>query len=165
MRERIWYELCQAKHNTVYVTGLLVKSRKNSKLVSIFLLVFSGTGVLGWKIWETLPFVSCILVAFISLMQMVLPNLVPGEKQIEKLDSISDFYSNYLNSLERLWLDYEDGEVTETQAKDVFFEIKGSQNKINSSVNEVTSFDDKSLIKKAAREATSYLNKIYFHEQ
>src|SRR5688572_21537370 len=103
MRERIWHELTQAKHNHQYCCFLLSYWRHVVNIFNIIVLGFSTGGVMGWAFWEALPIASCIIIAAISLLRLLQPHLIPSEKHIDKLDQIADFYFDYFNQLEILW--------------------------------------------------------------
>lgn len=52
------------------------------------------------EFWKDFPLVACIIVSLISLLKLISPHIVPSDKQIDKLDEITDFYFDYFNKLE-----------------------------------------------------------------
>ena len=68
---------------------------------------------MGWKIWENLPLFACVVIAIISLMRLLQPQLIMSEKQLKDLDDIHKFYTVYHNKVERLWYDFESNRISE----------------------------------------------------
>jgi hypothetical protein len=157
MRDRIWKELGQSKHNHFYSIFLLARQRRILNYFNIIILVFSSAGIMGWPIWQKLPLISCIIVAGISLLKLLSPHIAPSEKQIDKLDQITDFYFDYYNKIEQLWLDHYNNRLTEEQAQNKFYKVKATEKEINKLVNEIIKSTNKKIKSKAAKETTNYL--------
>lgn len=158
MRNRIWYELCQAKHNHRYCILLLAYRRRLLNTFGLIILIFSG-GVMGWGIWKEVPLVACIIIASIQLLRIVQPHLIPSEKQVDKLDSVTDFYFEYFNKLEKLWMSYERDELTEESVQNLFYDIKDTEKQVNKTLNEIIKTTNKKILAQASAESTSYLTK------
>lgn len=161
MRERLWYELTQVKHNQLYCTFSLAYKRQILNIFNIIILFFSSAGIMGWAFWKEFPLISCIIISSISLLKLLSPHLITSEKQIEKLDSITDFYFDYFNKLEYLWFDFETNKIDEEQLKNKFYELKSSEKNINKSVNEIFKSNNKKLIKKTEVETNNYLIRTF----
>src|SRR5690554_2604330 len=102
MRNRIWTELTQAKHNIEFATLYSDQQRLVLRGFNMGILVFSSAGVMGWKVWEHLPVIACGIIASVSLIRLLQPHLIMNEKQLRNLDDIHRFYSDYYNDIERL---------------------------------------------------------------
>jgi hypothetical protein len=157
MRNRLWIELCQAKHNSRYCVVLLAYRRKTLNWFTCIILVFSSAGVMGWKFWNDLPLVSCVIISSIQLLRLIQPHLLPTEKQIDKLDAVVDFYFDYFNRLEALWFDYEKDRKTEDEIQDEFYKIKDLEKPINKIVNEIVKTTNKKILEKCDFEVREYL--------
>ena len=168
MRNRFWNEMAEAKHNEIYATLLAGSYRYWLNIVNIFITTFSAAGVMGWKFWDNAPVVACIIIAGISLLKLVFPFFIPSEKQIEKLDNVSDFYLNFYLQLEPIWFDFENDRITEEQLQKKFYEIKQSEREINKEINKIHWKSKKGITKKTKIEADIFFknnfNTIY-HEQ
>ncbi|KRT17887.1 hypothetical protein ASU31_00915 [Pedobacter ginsenosidimutans] len=127
----------------------------------MIILIFSGAGVMGWAFWKDFPFFACFIISAIQLGRLLQPHLLPTEKQVDKLDSVVDFYFDYYNKLEELWMDYESEKLTEIEAKDLFYKIKATEKPINKIINEIVKTTKKKLLAKTDRESTDYLTKNF----
>ena len=161
MRERVWYELAQAKHNHLYCRFILAYRRKVLNIFNIVILGFSSAGIMGWAFWKDFPLISCIIVSSISLLKLISPHIIPSDKQIDKLDEITDFYFDYFNKLECLWFDFNSKKIDENQLQTQFYKIKNTEKKVNKSVNEIIKSHNKKLIKKAEIESNNYLTRTF----
>ncbi|WP_293302036.1 hypothetical protein [Pedobacter sp. UBA4863] len=160
MRNRLWMELCQAKWNNKYCAVLLTYRRRVLNWVTILILVFSGAGVMGWKFWETMPFISCLIISAIQIVRLVQPHLFPTEKQIEKLEFVTDFYFDYYNKLEKLWFDYENERIDEENTQLEFYKLKDSEKEVNKIINEVIKTVDKKMKEKCDKATEEYFNRL-----
>ncbi len=161
MRERIWYELGQVKHNHFYCVFLLARQRQILNYFNIIILAFSSAGIMGWAFWKEIPFVACIIVAIISLLKLLSPHIVPSDKQIDKLDIVTDFYFDYFNKLEQVWFDHHNNRITDKEAQAIFYNLKDTEKEINKIVNEIVKSTNKIILKKADTETRNYLQIIF----
>ncbi len=161
MRDRIWTELTQAKHNEEFASLYAERQRKILKFFNIGVLVFSTGGVMGWAVWDNFPLLACIIIAFVSLLRLLQPHIISTEKQISNIDTISDFYFNYYNKLERLWYDSEHKSIDKEAVKAQFFEIKETESKMTSLVNDTIRTKPKRLVDKAGKYSNDYFKRTF----
>jgi len=163
MRNKLWDELMQCKHNHHYCLFILERKKNISKIFTITVLAFSGAGgVMGWSVWKGLPLIACIIIAILQLLKLLESQLVPTDKEIEKLSKVISFYVDYFNKLEQLWYDYDNKRITEAKAQTRFYAIKNSEKEINDVVNEVVKKKiHKKSYDKAAIETTNYVSRTF----
>lgn len=161
MRERIWYELGQVKHNHYYCVFLLAKQRRILNYFNITILAFSSAGIMGWGVWQNTPLISCVIVAAISLLKLLSPHIVPSDKQIDKLDNVTDFYFDYFNKLEQIWLDHYNYRTTDEETQTLFYSLKDSEREINKVINEIVKSNNKNIQKRADLETRNYLSRTF----
>lgn len=161
MRERIWYELGQVKHNHYYCVFLLAKQRRILNYFNITILAFSSAGIMGWSVWQNTPLISCVIVAAISLLKLLSPHIVPSDKQIDKLDNVADFYFDYFNKLEQIWLDHYNYRTTDEETQTLFYCLKDSEREINKVINEIVKSNNKNIQKRADLETRNYLSRTF----
>jgi hypothetical protein len=161
MTERLWYELGQVKHNHFYCVFLLARQREQLNWFNIVVLVFSSGGMMGYQLWKEIPLVACIIVAIISLLKLISPHIIPSEKQLDKLDSVADFYFDYFNKLEQLWFDFDKDRITELELQNKFYTLKDLERETNKKVNEIVKRTIKTLATKADTETRQYLKLTY----
>ncbi len=161
MRERLWYELGQTKQNHLYCVHLLALQRRLLNYFNMTILAFSSAGIMGWGFWKETPLVACVIVAIISLLKLLSPHIIPSDKQIDKLDNVTDFYFNYFNKLEQLWLDHYNYRLSDEQAQKKFYVLKNSEREISRTVNEIVKSTNKRIYTKADTETRDYLERTF----
>lgn len=157
MKNRIWYELCQRKHNNFYCISLLAQQKRALNNFNIAILIFSTAGVMGWKVWANFPVTACFIVSAISLLKLISPHIIPSERSIDKLNKIVDFQFGYYNNLEQLWYDHFNSRITDEQAQIKFYELKETEREINIIINELIKSTNKRILKKTDSETRQYL--------
>ncbi|MFD2871440.1 hypothetical protein ACFS5N_03100 [Mucilaginibacter ximonensis] len=157
MRTRIWDELTQSKHHEYYCVFLLAKQKQLLNYFNMFTLALSSAGVMGWTIWKSFPLMACIIISTVQLLKLLQVHLIPSDKQIEKLDLISDFYFDYYNNIEKLWHDYENERITDEEAQEKYYQIKTSEKEVNKVIKEIIKSVNKKIKEKADVETSGYL--------
>lgn len=161
MRERLWHELGQVKHNHFYCCFLLARQRRLLNYFNMTVLAFSSAGIMGWGFWKETPLIACIIVAIISLLKLLSPHIVPSEKQIDKLDQVTDFYFGYFNKLEQLWFDHFNYRLTDLETQVKFYDLKNTERDINKTVNEIVKTTIKKIHTRADLETRNYLQRTF----
>ncbi|MHC1689616.1 MAG: hypothetical protein AB9833_02180 [Bacteroidales bacterium] len=161
MRERLWYELGQVKHNHLYCVCLLARQRRLLNYFNMIILAFSSAGIMGWAFWKEIPLAACIIVATISLIKLLSPHIVPSDKQLDKLDYVTDFYFDYFNKLEQIWLDHYNNRITDEETQTLFYTLKGTEREISKTVNEIIKSTNKRIYKIADTETRNYLQRTF----
>ncbi|WDF45287.1 hypothetical protein PQ459_10300 [Chryseobacterium sp. KACC 21268] len=161
MRDRIWYEMIQAKHRGIYCKFYLSQQREVNKWFNVFILLFSASGVLGWSFWKDLPLATSFIVAAMSLIKLIGTEMLPNDKVFEKSEKIIDFYFEYYNRLENLWYDHYNYNIDDDEAKTQFYEIVKSEKDINKVVNEVIRKANAKIHTRSENETTTYFNNIF----
>ena len=59
-------------------------------------------GLFGNSAYFCNPILESSIIAAISLLKLISPHIIPSERQIEKLNSVTDFYFDYFNKIEQL---------------------------------------------------------------
>lgn len=156
MRSRLWYELAQAKHNETYTCNLIVHHRKVLNYFNLIITIFSTAGVMGWKLWDSIPVVACFIIALISIIKLIQPHLIPSEKQIEKLDKVFDFYYDFYLKLEKIWFDNENGIINDELMLERLHDLKQTEREINRVVNEIHKSPNKKTLKISKSECDTF---------
>lgn len=161
MRNRIWAELTQTKHNLEFASLYSERQRLILRIYNISILIFSSGGVMGWKLWDNLPLLSCVIIAFVSLFRLIQPHLIINEKQLMNLDEIHKFYSEYFNKIEKLWFEHENKKITTEQATNIFFKHKNTEVRINKMVASTIKNKPNSILKRCKENSDNYFNQIF----
>lgn len=156
MRTRIWNELGQIKCNQFYCIYLLARQKRRLNYFNMITLLFSTAGIMGWGVWKEVPFVACAIISSMQILKLLQVHIIPSDKEIEKLDSVSDFYFDYCNSMEQLW--YGQERLSEVELEEEYYEIKKSEKDINKILKDVLKSVNRKLHEKANSETLIYLN-------
>lgn len=160
----IWNELGDAKAREIYISKLIGKKRKTLKCITVFTLIFSTSGVFGWKLFEPYPIIVCAGLAGMSIFSLIQPHLFPSEKELDSYNKLSSFYCEYFIKLERLWIDLDTDKIDSESAREEFYKIKQTEQSINALADEIHLGTNKKLATKASQESNEYLNRIHTHE-
>lgn len=131
IRNRLWTELLQARFNAYYADLYATKQRRLFKRVNLIILMLSTSGIIGWKIWEPYPAIVSILIAVISLIQMLGSNILPTNDKLDSMNKVICFYNGYFNQLEDLWYKYNRYSIDTTTMQELFYKIKDSERDIS----------------------------------
>ena len=169
MRDRIWAELRKAKFNQIYCELSLDYYRNWSNFYNGLVSVFSSGGaIMGlgfWKSGPIFPGIACALIAIIQCLKLLMPRIVPSDKQLKKVDSIVEFYLKYYLDLENIWFGFESKTLNEVDANTKLAKLKLSEVNIISNVNEIIRHNNKKINTKASAETKIYLtNNVIKHQ-
>ncbi len=158
MRLKIWNELSQIKYNENYCLVLLARQKRWLNNFNIMILIFSSAGIMGWALWKEIPFVACAIISLVQILKLLQVHIIPSDKQIEKLDMVTDFYFDYFNKLECLWYDYDNNRVTDKEAQAKYYELKATEKESNKILRDVIKSINSKIDRKANCETHLYLN-------
>jgi hypothetical protein len=161
MRDRIWVELTQTKHDTEFLALYSERQRVVLRWFNIGILIFSSGGAMGWTIWDKVPVVACIIIAVVSLLRLLQPHLIMTDKLLNNLDRINSFYFDKYNQIEKLWFDFEADRIDEQEASKRFYNLLDTCKEFSSILDETVREKPKSLIKKAKKYSDDYLNQVF----
>lgn len=164
IRCRIWEELKQAKANIICLQKYIDKKRSRNRWYNVFVAVVSSVGALGYTINELVPVYTSILVGVISIAKSIMPNFLQTEPELSELDNLSNFYVSYMNSLERIWYDYENNHMNDKATVDAFFELKESECDKQSVMNRGVRSISRRFQSEINEEAEVYINRVYFEQ-
>lgn len=124
MRDVIWYELVQIKFGEKYLALYLSLQHKLKKLFKIFILIFSGSGILGWQLWQPIAWIALVLIAIIQLLSLIENQIIRSDDQIAEIAKLRELYLKYFHKLEKLWIEFDNEEINDSVAKEQFFEVR-----------------------------------------
>lgn len=162
VRNRIWEELRQAKANIICIQRYTDRNRKISRYFNGGIILLAAAGALGGAYEQWIAVIASGLVAVSTILKSLLPNFIQSEQELTELDRLMDYYSKYLNKIEKIWYNYENKCIEEQDAVNQFFETKDDEADKYSSMNKlVRSIPDKENDEINAL-AKEYVNRVYF---
>ena len=142
MREKIWYEMVQIKFGEKYLALYISLQYQLKKYFKIATLVFSGSGILGWKLWQPIAWIALILIAVVQILSLIENQIIRNDKEVSDILKLRELYLKYFNKLEKLWVDYNLSDITEKEASILFFKYRAKDHQI------IENLDNKLGIKK-----------------
>ena len=161
-RNRIWEELKQAKANIICLQKYTDRRRAYNRWYNGFIAITASIGALGFAINEYIPFITSLLVGIVSIIKSILPNFLQTEPELSELDYLSDFYTRYMNSIEKIWYDFDHDFTNEKETMTLFFKLKESECDKESILNKGVRNISKKLQNKIDEESEEYINRVYF---
>lgn len=164
-RNRIWEELKQAKANIICLQKYTDRRRFNNRCYNGFIAVTASFGALGFAINEYIPFWTSLSVGFVSIVKSIMPGFIQTEPELSELDGLSDFYVSYMNSIEKIWYEYDNNHVDERTTMNLFFKLKDTECDKESLLNRGVRSISKKFQAEIDNEAEEYINRVYFTKE
>lgn len=158
MRNKVWYELLQARHSIEYCTLYCGFMRDCNKWFNAVVLVFSTSGIFGWAIWKSYPVIACILIAIMQLLKLILPNFIFSDKEFKQLDEIQEFYYSLALKLDKLWHELNTDKIDEDSATQQYYILKEQEQGVIRKLNELNIRNYHWLYKEATKRTHHYIN-------
>lgn len=159
MRERVWYEFVHSKFGESYLALYINKQKSRKKWFKIITLIFSTSGILGWKLWDYAPIVACGIISIMQVINLVENEIILSETEIDKICTLRNRYVQYTNQLEKLFIDSKT--KAEKEIKELFYEYRKLGEEIEALDNDLHIQQIKSLISKANSQTRTYLNQYH----
>ncbi len=161
MRDKIWYEMMHTKYGDAFLALYLNRQRTIRKWYIVFMLLFSTSGVLGWKLWVAIPIIACGLIAVMQLVRLIENQFILTDNDLDKVSDLRNRYISYFNKLEKLWTDFNAKRLTEEQATDQFYQLRQVGADIEAFDNKLHISKIKKLCNIADTETRNYFNQYH----
>ena len=161
MRERIWAELTQTKHDTEFIALYSDRQRAILRWFNIGILAFSSGGVMGWAVWDKFSVIACTIIAVVSLVRLLQPHIIVTDKMLNNLDRINTFCFDKYNQIEKLWFDFEADRIDEQETSKRFYKILDASKEYNGTIDETIRNKPRQLIKKAKENTDNYFKQVF----
>jgi len=165
MRNRIWTELTQTKHEVEYLRLYSRFQNNVQRWLNISVLIFSGSGILGWSIWEKpqLAGIACAITGAISLIKLISPYFIMSNQEVKKLNDYYAQLGDYYIKVERLWFDNEAGNLDLNSDSQPLYAIVQEGNSLHHEYSELSIIHFKKMIQIADNHSRSYLSNTFKH--
>ena len=165
MTNKIWYEMVDKKYGEIYLTKYLSLQRTLKKSFTIFTLIISVSGILGWKYFENYAWIAFILISVMQLFILIENQIIRSETEIEQISELRLLYTKYFNKLEKLWTAFYCNRIDEETAFHDYFELRKTDwEKIEELDSKLNIRRYKYLMNKTEVETNKYLNKFHNYE-
>lgn len=136
--------MLHAKKGEIYLAMYLHRERNFKKLLSVSIIVFSTTGIMGWTIWSYIPVIACGLTFIIQIVRSLEGKITLSDSDASMMADLRNKYVAYFNKLERLWSDRKADRITEDEASQQFYLLREIS-------EEIEAVDNKLHIKEVSR--------------
>ncbi len=162
MTDKIWYEMVHTKFGDNYLTNYLSRQKTIRKWFKIVTLVFSTSGVLGWKIWEYAPIIACGLIAVMQIVTLIENQIILSDQDIDNIAGLRNKYISYFNKLEKLWTNLQQKKIDEHVASEQFYKLRQIGADIEATDNKLhINGQIKTLLDKADTETRNYFSQYH----
>jgi hypothetical protein len=160
MRNRIWYELVEAKFNSEYLSIYVDQLRRSKKRVDIFLISTSLLSIVGWYKTGGYSEVWASVLLGVQVVRILRNQIFITNEEIINLKSVLNFYINQTHSLEELWYKLDNKKINEKTARLQFSKLREKEELMRriEKYNKVP--DKKKLNKLADIETRKYLDRF-----
>lgn len=162
VRNKIWEELRQAKANIICIQRYTDRNRKWSRYFNALIIISASAGTIGGIFKQWVAVAASALVAASTILKSLMPNFIQSEQELTELDRLMDYYSRYLNKLERIWYNNYERIVSDNESIEQLFNIKDDEADKNSTMNKLVRHLSKKEQKIINGKAKEYVERVYF---
>jgi hypothetical protein len=155
MKEKIWHQMFQAKHAEIYLRYYLDKKKIIKSRLSIFILIITAVGAVGWKI-EMLPVIACLLATLLQFIDRYSKEFVLTDQQLKTFSEMKGKNIQYCSKMEEMYDQLNLDIITEKDAISMFYEERSMYDEIESIDDMADVFKNKSLLEKSRAETIEY---------
>lgn len=161
-RSRIWEELKQAKVNIICIQEYTDKKRRYNRYFTAFVAISASMGVVINPLVDNFAFYTSIAIGLISIIKSIMPNFLQQEEELLELDGLHSFYSQYMNTLEKIWYEFDHQIRDERDTMEMFFKQKNTECDKGAILNKGIRNIPTRFQKRIDQKASEYINRVYF---
>jgi hypothetical protein len=159
--DRFWFELYNAKFKEEYFTMFLSKRFRTRSILDAVVVIASVIGVSGFQFDGRITFVAAIVTATVSVLSACVPSFTPRESELADISNTVVFYSQYVTSIERLYMHYFCGEISNKEAETEFYRLQGEIPKVEAVVNHFLHRNISRISAEADKKAKTYVDEVF----
>lgn len=160
---KIWEELKQAQANVISIREYTDKRRAYDRYYNLFIALVASCGTFGYLFEEKIPLFSSLIIALVSLIKAIFPHIIQPEQELCKLDSIMDYYNNFLVKLEHIYYQLCNQIISEQEAETLIYNLKLEECEKQSVLNKLQRSISNKQKEKNNQEAERYLLEVYYN--
>jgi len=156
MRDRIWFNLQNAKFKSIYLAKVSKSTNRVGNLYSFFLAIASASSVAAWTIWQSVPSLWGAIVAISQFLHIAKP-YIPYVKHDREYMEMSHQYDKLYLSYEKLWFKYVSSKLDSDKIEEQFYLLRGKEMEFNKRFQHIHCPEYKKTMQKSSEEAASEL--------
>lgn len=163
--DRVWGEMYHVKGYILQIELYTDNRRKRNRYgtyITIFCAIASAiTSFFPDCKWGTIA--ASIIVAACTILKEWVPNIFQPEDELKELDRIHDFYKDYFQKLENLFMERHDSNsiVNDSVMRQQFNEIKNTEKDNETELNRLCRSLTKKEINTIKEQVNGYFNRTY----
>ena len=115
--------MIDSKFQSLYLDYQVSKYQKHDRRLNIFLALVSSSSIGAWAIWNEYQIIWALIIAIANIVNVVKPYF-PFSKYIKELNEVALSMQNLHLDYERLWYKFDNDQVKELDATEMFFDLK-----------------------------------------
>ncbi|QSE98651.1 hypothetical protein [Fulvivirga lutea] len=123
MRDKIWNNYQNSVFKSFLLDEMINAYQKWERNLNVFLAIMSSGSIGAWAVWKELPMVWGGLIALSNVINVVRPYF-PYSKYLKEVREKKNAAAAIVLGFEKLWFNYEQGNLSEEQASNEFFQLK-----------------------------------------
>jgi len=160
IRKKIWYNLVNSKFKCFYISYSIDKYQRRGLFINSLLAIVSLSSVSAWVIWEILPWLWALIIAFSNILIAIKPFL-HYDKKIKELNAKLAILESIEIEYEKLFFELDNGKINDETSADIFFSIYEKQIKALRTSDDLLLGLDKKIKKKADEDTNRYIFNNY----
>lgn len=161
MRERLWYNLQNAKFKAGYLCEVSKKASAWGNIYSFVLSFGSASSVAAWTVWDTIPYVWAAIVGLSQALHVAKPYIPFLRYEKEYMELCFKYEFLYLK-YEKLWFRYEKGSEDEDCMEQEFYELRDDEVDFLNSLKHVHVPKFSGLTDRISKESQDELKNIFY---
>ena len=161
MKEKIWFEMYQAKFMSKYFSLLIAKRRKIYDILHITSFIIATAGVILFRFDANFTWAAISMVVVLLAASYVLPAFIPSPEMLLKIENTVAFYSKLFIELEKLWHKFGKNEISENDLSESLFEV---MNKVAEQEKVIDSFlktNKESIWQQSKADTDTYFHSVF----
>lgn len=163
--KRVWEELYKVKgyilQIELYTDNRRKRNRYGTYITIVCAIASAITAFFPDCKWGTIA--ASIIVAACTILKEWVPNIFQPEDELKELDRIHDFYKDYFQKLENLFMERHDSNsiVNDSVMRQQFNEIKNTEKDNETELNRLCRSLTKKEINTIKEQVNGYFNRTY----
>lgn len=140
------------------------------KWYNIITMILSVVGAATFPLWKAMGdsiYVTSIIFGIMAIAQLLAvfqKNTVVDSEQLQKTIQLRSMYISYFNSLERLFIENEEGVHTDDELRDRYYALRETTIPIEALKDSLNIHPKKKVMKKGEERVIEYLNRRFLNQ-
>jgi len=158
-KEKILILLKETLFSKYYLTEFVCKYQRRDRCLSILIAIGTSSSIATWTLWQDKFSPIWGFIVIIAQVAVLVKSQLPYARYIERMNEKYQNYNMLSVDVEKLWYEYENGQIAEDVAESTFWELKRRCTMLNHFENDVVFKPCNKVIKKAREHVDTYMTR------